>query len=144
MNNEMMEKIQKEKEKMQRSIREAPKYFVDPEKRTFVSKSWGWEDWICNSELYCGKILFVKKGKKCSWHYHQKDETFFVISGKLHVAYSTEDNLENACEIILMPGDAFHVSPGLRHRFTGLLDTEFTEFSTQHSDEDTVRIIKGD
>jgi len=137
--------IRREKEKIQRSIREAPKYFLNPEKRTFVSKGWGWEDWIYNSELYCGKRLFVKKGKKCSWHYHnKKDETFSVIYGKLHLVYNTEDDLEKACEIVLMPGDAFHIPSGLRHQFTGLLDTEFIEFSTQHFEEDLIRVILGD
>jgi mannose-6-phosphate isomerase-like protein (cupin superfamily) len=144
-NDAIKAQLQKERDKMARSIRESSKYFVDPSTRTFVPKGWGWEDWICNNELYCGKMLFVKKGRKCSFHYHnKKDETFSVVSGKLHVLYSTGDDLENACEIVLMPGDAFHVPPGLRHQFTGLLDTEFIEFSTQHFDEDSIRIAKGD
>lgn len=135
------EMFRKEKDRMARSIREAPKYFVDPEKRNFVSKSWGWEDWLANSELYCGKRLFVKKGKKCSWHYHQKkDETFSVISGRVHLFYSEDDDINSACEIILTPGDAFHVPPGLRHQFKGLADSELVEFSTQHFDDDTVRL----
>lgn len=138
---DFQEKIKKEKDRMERSIREGVKYFIDPAKRNFVSKSWGWEDWICNSELYCGKRLFVKKGKKCSFHYHnKKDETFSVISGKLHVLYSEDDDLDKACEIILLPGDAFHIIPKLRHQFIGLMDTEFIEFSTQHFDDDTVRV----
>ena len=43
----------------------------------FVSKGWGYEKWIANSPSYCGKLLFIAKGKKCSWHYHKlKDEVF--------------------------------------------------------------------
>ena len=46
-----------------------------------VNKPWGHELWIYNSELYCGKILFFNKGKRCSWHYHEiKDETFSCYS----------------------------------------------------------------
>ena len=48
----------------------------------FVPKGWGFEKWIANSEKYCGKLLFIAKGKQCSWHYHrQKDEVFFIQSG---------------------------------------------------------------
>ena len=48
----------------------------------FVSKGWGYEKWIVNCEKYCGKLLFIAKGKKCSWHYHRKkDEVFYVQSG---------------------------------------------------------------
>ena len=60
--------------------------------RIFVSKGWGYEDWIVNKEEYCGKLLFIKKGKKCSWHYHKnKDETFYIQSGKLEVTYGWDD-----------------------------------------------------
>ena len=42
-------------------------------------KGWGYEKWIVNNDLYCGKVLFFERGKKCSWHYHKvKDETFYV------------------------------------------------------------------
>ncbi len=142
---EIQHKIRKEKERVERSMREGVKYFVDASKRTFVSKGWGWEDWISNTDLYCGKRLFIKKGKRCSFHYHKvKDETFSIISGKMHLYYSEQDDFEKVCEIILFPGDAFHIPPGLRHQFVGLLDTEFIEFSTKHDDADTVRVIKGD
>ena len=41
----------------------------------FVKKGWGYEKWIVNKDLYCGKLLFFNAGKKCSWHYHvKKDE----------------------------------------------------------------------
>jgi len=60
----------------------------------YVSKGWGYESWIANNDQYCGKLLFFKKGKHCSWHYHEKKhETFYVQSGKLIVVYSEEDCL---------------------------------------------------
>ena len=44
-----------------------------------VPKGWGYEKWIVNSPLYCGKILWFCKDKKCSWHYHKKkDEVFYI------------------------------------------------------------------
>jgi mannose-6-phosphate isomerase-like protein (cupin superfamily) len=82
--------------------------------RTYVPKGWGYEDWLVNKKEYCGKLLFFKKGKRCSWHYHElKDETFYVHSGRLRVVF-------------------------------GLTDVEMFEFSTQHFDEDSIRIEKGD
>ncbi len=34
-------------------------------------KGWGREIWIANNGLYCGKILEINKGKKCSLHFHK-------------------------------------------------------------------------
>ncbi len=111
----------------------------------YVPKGWGFEKWICNSQEYCGKLLYFVKGKKCSFHYHiLKDETFYIQSGKVLLKYTEEDELENAQEVILSQGDKFHIYRGLRHQMIALEDTELFEFSTQHFDEDSIRIEKGD
>ncbi len=111
----------------------------------FVPKGWGFEKWIVNCEEYCGKLLYFVKGKRCSWHYHVlKDEVFDVQSGRLLVKYGEDDNIENAKETILGPGDNFHVYRGLRHQMVAIEDTEMFEFSTQNFDEDSYRVIKGD
>jgi len=110
-----------------------------------VPKGWGWERWIVNNEEYCGKLLFFYKDKKCSWHYHVlKDEVFYLQSGKMLIKYSDEDNIANAKELVLNAGDNFHVYRGLRHRMIALEDSELFEFSTQHFDSDSHRILKGD
>mgnify|MGYP001392776013 FL=1 len=111
----------------------------------FVPKGWGFEKWIVNNSEYCGKLLYFVKGKKCSWHYHKlKDEVFYIQSGKVLVKFSESDEIENANETILEKGDNFHVYRNLRHQMIALEDTELFEFSTQHFDEDSYRIIKGD
>ena len=116
----------------------------------FVPKGWGFEKWIVNNEEYCGKLLYFVKGKRCSWHYHKlKDEVFYIQSGKIQVFYSDEDEIYKegalvANSVILVPGDNFHVYRGLRHQMLALEDTELFEFSTQHFDSDSYRIIKGD
>jgi len=116
---------------------------ADPVK--FVPKGWGFEKWIVNCEDYCGKILFISKGKQCSWHHHnKKDEVFYVQSGKIRILYGWDDDLEQAETLILARGDKFHVPIGLRHRMYALEDTELFEFSTEHFDEDSIRIEKGD
>ena len=110
-----------------------------------VPKGWGFEKWIVNSKDYCGKILYFVKGKKCSWHYHKiKDETFYIQSGKILLRYYDEDDIAFAYELTLSRGDKFHVYPGLRHQMEALEDTELFEFSTEHFDEDSIRVIKGD
>ena len=111
----------------------------------YVSKGWGYEKWIVNKSEYCGKILFFAKGKKCSWHYHQiKDEVFYINKGKLAVFYSYDDDLCDAKEVVLEEGDNFHVAVGMRHQMKALEDTQMFEFSTQHFDSDSYRVIKGD
>ena len=111
----------------------------------YVKKGWGFERWIVNCEKYCGKLLFFNKDKRCSWHYHKiKDEVFYLQSGLMKVYYSDDDDLENAEEKLLVPGQNFHVYTGLRHQMIALEDSELFEFSTQHFDEDSYRVIKGD
>jgi mannose-6-phosphate isomerase-like protein (cupin superfamily) len=129
---------------------------VRPHRRTFVPKGWGWEDWIWNGDLYCGKVLFVKQAKECSYHYHKvKDETFLLLEGRVLLVYTDSgrrlprDVLEvaeeygKAASVILEPGDVFHVPPLMRHQFRGLRDSRLIEFSTHHDDADSHRLVKG-
>ena len=60
------------------------------------------------------------------------------------VKYGDTDNLEEANEVVLNPGDNFHIYVGLRHQMIALEDSELFEFSTQHFDSDSHRIEKGD
>ena len=126
-------------------IKESKMKTISTQEIKFVSKGWGFEKWVHNSEEYCGKLLYFVKGKKCSWHYHKlKDEVFYVQSGTIIVRFSDDDHLENANNIILRKGDNFHVYRGLRHQMEAIEDTELFEFSTQHFDSDSYRIKKGD
>tara|TARA_R110002126_G_scaffold793_1_gene4953 strand:- start:1447 stop:1797 length:351 start_codon:yes stop_codon:yes gene_type:complete len=110
-----------------------------------VEKGWGHELWIVNKSEYCGKRMFFEKGKMCSWHYHVlKDEVFFLQSGKMLVKYSDDDDITLAKELILKPGESFHVYRGLRHRIIAIEASELFEFSTEHFDSDSHRIQKGD
>jgi len=110
-----------------------------------VEKGWGWEQWIVNNKEYCGKLLFFNQDKRSSWHYHKlKDEVFYVQSGLIIVKYSGHNDIEKADQCILQPGENFHVYRGLRHQILALQDTELFEFSTQHFDTDSYRIINGD
>jgi len=109
-------------------------------------KGWGWERWLCNSDLYCGKILHVEKGKSCSMHMHRlKHETFTVIDGEMDVELINPTNAEK--QIIHMTiGQVLVLPPMNPHRFTGTTDNgcTFIEFSTQDFPEDSYRVEKGD
>lgn len=101
-------------------------------------KIWGHEKWIVN-EYYCGKELFIKKQHRCSLHYHKnKDETFYVINGKILIEY--EDGNKKAQKSILSKGDSLRIKPNITHRFTGIEDSLMIEFSTHHEDSDSYRI----
>mgnify|MGYP006247945633 CR=1 FL=1 len=109
-----------------------------------IPKSWGYEKWIVNKPEYCGKLLKLSAGKYTSWHFHiLKDEVLFLHSGALKFLVSDDDDIKTAKEIIMKPGDAFHVYRELRHRLIALEDSEIFEFSTQHFDHDSHRLIQG-
>jgi quercetin dioxygenase-like cupin family protein len=98
-----------------------------------TDKVWGYEIEVVNTVDYCGKILHLNKGYRCSLHCHKiKDETFLVNFGKV--------KLEVGDEVIIMEkGDSRRIMPGVLHRFSGLEDSEIIEFSTHHRDSDSYR-----
>jgi quercetin dioxygenase-like cupin family protein len=111
----------------------------------FVKKGWGYEKWIVNKSEYCGKLLYFIRDKRCSWHYHElKDEVFYLQSGKMLVKFSDQDDITKAEELVLNPGDNFYIWRGLRHQMIALEDSELFEFSTEHFDSDSHRVLKGD
>jgi mannose-6-phosphate isomerase-like protein (cupin superfamily) len=115
------------------------RFILNVEQRVYVEKAWGHEDWIYNGR-YCGKKLHVIKGKACSFHYHKvKDEVMYLESGKIVLTYGWDEDLSHAATITLTPDMAFHIPPGMWHRFQGVEDSVITEFSTHHNDKDVVR-----
>ena len=110
-----------------------------------VPKGWGREVWIANGDLYCGKVLEILKGKKCSLHYHKlKTESFYLRSGRLKVRLLASPNSAVVEEFELEPGECMDVPSGLVHQMEALEDAELYEFSTQHFDSDSHRIGSGD
>jgi mannose-6-phosphate isomerase-like protein (cupin superfamily) len=108
-------------------------------------KGWGREIWIANSALYCGKILQFDKGKRCSLHYHKvKTESFYLESGRLLVRLMPSPESEAIEELEMTPGTCMDIPPGLVHQMEALEDAELFEFSTQHFENDSYRLVKGD
>ena len=98
-----------------------------------VSKVWGEELWMANTELYCGKKLILMKGKRCSLHKHKnKDETFYIDKGKVLMEVGDETK-------VIEKGDVVRIKPNIKHRFSGLSDSVIIEISTHHEDSDSYR-----
>ncbi len=103
-----------------------------------VEKPWGHEVIWAVTDRYVGKVLHVKKGERLSLQYHrQKDETVMVWQGRMRFEYFAEGAEPQSKE--MGPGEAFHVTPGLRHRMIALEDTDIFEVSTTELD-DVVRL----
>ena len=114
-------------------------------KHHYVPKGWGYELWITNNEKYCGKLLHIVKGKQLSWHVHKlKDEVMYVQSGNITILHGLDEDINKADHTHLKTGDSFHIPVGLIHRIIANETSEVFEFSTQHFDEDSIRLQKGD
>ena len=104
-----------------------------------VDKPWGYELIWALTDIYCGKVLFVRAGHSLSLQFHrEKDESWLVQAGR------AKGELGEAGEGMLMQeivaaGAAFHFVPGTVHRVTALEDTTILEVSTPHLD-DVVRL----
>jgi mannose-6-phosphate isomerase-like protein (cupin superfamily) len=104
-------------------------------------KAWGREVWIVNTPLYCGKILEIERGKRCSLHYHKlKTETFYLRSGRLWVRIKQSPDARTTREFEMTVGQCMDIKPGLVHQMEALEDAELFEFSTQHFDSDSHRL----
>ncbi len=104
-----------------------------------VEKPWGYELIWALTDVYCGKVLFVRAGHALSLQFHrEKDESWLVQSGraKLELGRVGEASLQ---EEIVGAGMAFHYTPGTVHRVTAIEDTTILEVSTPHLD-DVVRL----
>ena len=56
------------------------RWAVEPRR---VEKPWGWELIWAETELYVGKILFVRAGQSLSLQFHNvKDESWYVECGR--------------------------------------------------------------
>lgn len=115
--------------------------FLDGSEMNYVPKRWGYEIWICNNDKYCGKKLFIRQGKFCSYHFHKiKDEVLFVDSGQILMGIGTKMKCKEV--LTINAGSAYHVKPGVVHQMFAVVDTMILEFSTKHSDEDSYQITK--
>jgi mannose-6-phosphate isomerase len=104
-----------------------------------VEKPWGWELIWADTELYVGKILWVRAGFSLSLQFHnEKDESWYVQDGKATVELGEAGQRILNTEVVA-GGASFRFRPGTVHRVTALEDTTILEVSTPHLD-DVVRL----
>lgn len=102
-----------------------------------IEKPWGHEIWWAHTEKYVGKILHVKAGHKLSLQYHeQKDETIYLQTGRMTLLVEEEGELR---ERPMVPGAAYRIRPGIKHRMIAETDCDILEVSTPEVD-DVVRV----
>ena len=105
---------------------------------TIVEKPWGYEVRWAITERYLGKILHVRKGEALSLQYHErKDECLLIVRGAIDAELGVQDN--ELKTVRMSEGDTIHLTPGTRHRFTAVEDTDIYEVSTPEID-DVVRL----
>jgi mannose-6-phosphate isomerase-like protein (cupin superfamily) len=92
--------------------------------------TWG-RRWVTRiTDTSCTAILYLKPGKRCSWHSHKYSfNQFFVVLGELWVKTDIgPDNQRNVTRI--GPEQSFTVPPGVTHEFrTGQVETVIEEIS---------------
>lgn len=80
---------------------------------------------------YCKKIIIQLPNQKHPLHFHKrKEETFYVLSGVLHL---TVDGQKRT----LHPGEKALIQPGVWHSFSTETGTIFEEISTTHYNDDS-------
>tara|TARA_S200002703_G_scaffold108676_1_gene94482 strand:- start:558 stop:968 length:411 start_codon:yes stop_codon:yes gene_type:complete len=107
-------------------------------------KAWGYELWIINNELYCGKLLVFKAHKQFSMHYHLlKDEAWYISKGEFEYKFIDTETAELRSRIV-KEGDCIHLMPGQPHQMLALEEgATIFEVSTQHFDSDSYRVLPG-
>ena len=108
-----------------------------------VKRKWGYEKWIENLDDYCGKVLVLEKGKKCSMHFHMnKLETMFLQAGRVDIRFRDPRNAEDYV-VELHPGDSVRIPRGQQHQIIAVEDSRLFEFSTKHEETDSYRVELG-
>ena len=74
---------------------------------------------------------------------HNGKEYGYILSGRLRVTIKESPDAEVE-QFILNPGECMDINPGLIHQMEALEDAELYEFSTQHFNSDSHRLVKGD
>ena len=122
-------------------------WYYNEESAKVVNKPWGKEVWINYREgenigdetkLYVMKKLYIIKGTKTSFQYHQKkSETNFLVKGKVEAWFESRPGYIE--KKILNAGSIWSIPPNTKHRIITLEDVTLLEASTPEVD-DVIRI----
>ncbi len=130
-------------------------WHYDENNAKVVVKPWGREVWINfrkgenvgdEDKKYIMKKLYINKGTKTSFQYHEnKVETNFLIEGSIEAWF--EDKKGHIDVKALGPGSIWTIPAGVKHRIVTLEDIILIESSSPEVD-DVIRIeddtLRGD
>ncbi|MCL4558117.1 MAG: cupin domain-containing protein [Deltaproteobacteria bacterium] len=100
-----------------------------------IDKPWGYELVWAESDLYIGKVLFLRAGTRSSLQMHrQKDETMFLSKGRVMLEFPDSPGPGDR-QVELKEGSSIRIHPGTRHRINAVTDSYLYEVSTPHMDD---------
>lgn len=103
-----------------------------------VHKPWGKEVWLELNDRYCYKRIYINKGTRTSYQYHEKKlETNFIISGQAEIWLENDEGIVE--KTIMNAGEYFTVHPPKKHRVIAITDLILQEVSTPEVD-DVIRL----
>jgi mannose-6-phosphate isomerase len=130
-------------------------WYYDEKNAKVVVKPWGREVWINfrkdenigdEEKRYVMKKLYINKGTKTSFQYHEhKVETNFLVKGSVEAWF---ENRKGKIDIkVLNAGSIWNIPAGIKHRIVTLEDIILIESSSPEVD-DVIRIeddtLRGD
>src|SRR5947209_13566925 len=89
-----------------------------------LDREWGEEIFVAETPHYLGKVLKMRAGTKGGLQYHvEKDETFYLVSGRAFVVCGIEGTRTRMVLTVLMePGESYHIPPGAVHQVEAIED----------------------
>ena len=103
-----------------------------------INKPWGKEEWLELNDKYCYKRIYINKGYKTSYQYHNfKRETNYLIEGTAEIWLENDEGVVE--KKIMKAGEFFNVTPPKKHRVIALTDIILQEVSTPEVN-DVIRI----
>ena len=91
-----------------------------------------------------GTVKWFNASKGYGFIQRQTGEDVFVHYSAIQADGYRSLNEGQAVEFDLQEGECMDIPPGLLHQMQAIEDSELYEFSTQHFESDSYRIVKGD
>ena len=104
------------------------------DKFTQTAGTWGERLQTFSWENGLVTLLFLKAGKRCSWHEHKNNwNRFICVSGRVGIKTDKGSHIT-----VLTPKQIFEVEPGLMHEFQVYEDSIVEEIVYTKFDEDDI------
>src|SRR5208283_4401650 len=92
-------------------------------KTIFDKRPWGSFERFTLNERTTVKLLYIKKGRRLSYQYHDKRSEFWkVVKGRIRVTLGKRN-------IVLAEGDTIKIPLKTKHRIEGLKDSTVLEIA---------------